>query len=60
MGFFSRIKDAISPMRYGSGSEKAMYWFIKVGTIVLAVVVVIIIAALIYCAATGTKIQMPF
>lgn len=53
------IKDSISPMRYGSGGEKALYWFLRIGTIVLGILIVAIIAGLIYCNVKGIDIVFP-
>lgn len=59
MRFFEKIKDAISPMRYGTAGEKATYWFIKVASIVVAVGVVAIIAGVVYCKVNGIEIAFP-
>ena len=59
MRFIETIKDAISPMRYGSGGEKALYWFLRIGTIVLGVLIVAVIAGVIYCKVNGIEIAFP-
>lgn len=59
MRFVETIKDSISPMRYGSGGEKALYWFLRVGTIALGVLLLVLIAGLIYCKVNGIEIVFP-
>ena len=58
--FINTIKDAISPMRYGSGGEKALYWFIRVLAILVPVLIVVAVAGVIYCKVNGISIALPF
>lgn len=59
MRIIEMIKDAISPMRYGSKGEKALYWFLRIGSIALCVLVVLVIAGIVYCKVNGIEIQFP-
>lgn len=54
-----KIKDAISPMRDGSGGEKALYWFIRVMAIAVPVLAVLAIGGFIYCKINGITIGLP-
>lgn len=58
--FISLVKDSIGDMRYGTSMQKAQYWFIKIGAIVVAVLLVAIVAGLIYCKVNGIEISLPF
>jgi hypothetical protein len=55
--FFGKVKDAIGSMRYGSSVERGLYWFIRVGLIVLPILVLLVIAGLIYANINGIEIK---
>lgn len=60
MRIIQTVKDAISSMRYGTNVERGLYWFIMIGSIALAVFVVLIIVGLIYAKFNGISINLPF
>lgn len=59
MRAISAVREAISPMRYGTGFEKAIYWFIRVAIILVPIFIVAIIAGVIYCKVNGIEIAFP-
>lgn len=56
---FQKIKDAISPMRDGTGAEKALYWIIRVMAIAVPILLVAAIGGFIYCKINGITIAFP-
>ena len=60
MKAFDMIRDAISPMKDGTTGEKALYWFLRIGSIALCIFIVLIIVGLIYCKVKGIEIALPF
>lgn len=57
MGFVNKVRDAISPMRYGRSGEKGLYWFIVVGSIAVPVLLLVAIGGLVYCKINGIEIK---
>lgn len=55
-----RVSDAISPMRYAGGFQTGLYWFIVIGSIVLPILILLVIAGFWYTKANGIEIQFPF
>lgn len=58
MGIFSKVKDSISSLKYGSGKEKGLYYFIKFGSIALCVFIVLIVIGIIYAKVKGISIPI--
>lgn len=52
-----KVRDAISPMRYGSSAEKGLYWFIRIASIAVPILLVLAVAGLIYAKANGIEIK---
>ena len=58
MNIIETIKDSISSMRYGTNSERGLYWFIKIGSISLSILIVLAIAGVIYAKINGIDINL--
>lgn len=57
---FAKIKEAIEPMRYEGGAQAALYWFIRVASIAVPVLLLLCIAGVVYCKMKGIEIVLPF
>lgn len=57
---FYTIKDAIDPMRYGNAGSQALYWFIRIGSIALPILILLAIAGTVYCKIKGIEINFGF
>lgn len=57
----SIIVDVINDMRYhDSAGMRGLYWFIKIGSILLAILLIVLLVMFIYTKVKGISIVSPF